>query len=252
LATIDDTFVYRIQTLDVSAGEKIDMPASLKTLDRVRSLSDRTYLALRDHLVSGRFIGGEPMQEEALAAQLGVSRTPVREALARLASEGLLTSSGRSFVLPALSRTDIDDIYELRMLLEPEAIRQAAGRLVGRKQLQPLRDQLAIMMEAHAAGDVEAFSDANYRYRDAWLEVVPNRRLLRAIELYADHVRYLRVLTLGRRSTRLVVLKGLKRLTAAFAAGKSDKAAVAMRDHLHEAKRILQEALEQQNGQGSK
>ena len=151
-----------------------------------------------------------------------------------------------------MSRTDIDDIYELRMLLEPEAIRQAAGRLVGRKQLQPLRDQLANMMEAHAAGDVEAFSDANYRYRDAWLEVVPNRRLLRAIELYADHVRYLRVLTLGRRSTRLVVLKGLKRLTAAFAAGKSDKAAAAMRDHLHEAKRILQEALEQQNGLGSK
>lgn len=233
----------------MATGE-IDMAASLKTLDRARSLSDRTYLALRDHLVSGRFVGGEPMQEEALAAQLGVSRTPVREALARLASEGLLESSGRSFVLPALSRADIDDIYELRMLLEPEAIRQVAERLAGRKQLQPIHDQLAAMVAAHAAGDAEAFSDANYRYRAAWLELVPNRRLLRAIELYADHVRYLRVLTLGQVSTRTVVLKGLIRLAAAFADGKPDAAAVAMRDHLHEAKRILQEALDRQIGQG--
>lgn len=224
------------------------MRASLKALDRPRSLGDRTYLALRDHLLSGRFARGQLMQEVALAAQLGVSRTPVREALARLASEGLLESSGRSFVLPSLSRSDIDDIYELRLFIEPEAIRQVARRITSRKQLQSIRDQLAAMVAAHAAGDVEAFSDANYRYRAAWLDLVPNQRLLRAIELYADHVRYLRVLTLGEAGTRAVVLTGLKRLAAAFAAGKPDEAAAAMRDHLGEAKRILLKALDQQKG----
>ncbi len=114
--------------------------ASLKVLERPSSLGERTYLALRDHLLSGGFVGGEPMQEEALAARFGVSRTPVREALARLASEGLLESSGRSYLLPALSRQDIDDIYELRLLLEPEAIRQVTQRHNGRKQLKPIRD----------------------------------------------------------------------------------------------------------------
>jgi len=225
--------------------------ASLKALDRPDSLGERTYLALRDHLLSGGFVGGEPMQEEVLAAQFGVSRTPVREALARLASEGLLESSGRSYLLPALSRADIDDIYELRLLLEPEAIRQVTQRLNGRKQLRPLREQLATMAAAHANHDVAAFSDANYRYRAAWLELVPNRRLLRAIELYADHVRYLRVLTLGQPGTRIVVLAGLKRLTAAFAAAEPANAATAMRDHLHEAKRILQEALDRQHREGN-
>ncbi len=219
--------------------------ASLKVLERPSSLGERTYLALRDHLLSGGFVGGEPMQEEALATRFGVSRTPVREALARLASEGLLETSGRSYLLPALSRQDIDDIYELRLLLEPEAIRQVTQRLNGRKQLKPIRDQLATMMAAHAAGDGEAFSNANYRYRAAWLELIPNQRLLRAIEHYADHVRYLRVLTLGEVGTRVVVLKGLKRLAAAFAAGNPAEAAAAMREHLHEAKRILQQALHQ-------
>ncbi len=225
--------------------------ASLKALERPSSLGERTYLALRDHLLSGGFVGGEPMQEEALAARFGVSRTPVREALARLASEGLLESSGRSYLLPALSRQDIDDIYELRLLLEPEAIRQVTQRLNGRKQLKPIRDQLAAMVAAHAAGDVEAFSNANYRYRAAWLELIPNRRLLRAIEHYADHVRYLRVLTLGEVGTRVVVLKGLKRLAAAFAAGNPAEAAAAMREHLHEAKRILQQALHQTRKAGN-
>ena len=222
------------------------MAASLKALDRPRSLSDRAYTTLRAHLMSGRFSSGQMLQEEGLAAQLGVSRTPVREALARLASEGLLESSGRSFVLPALSRADIEDIYELRLMLEPTAVSHVAERIAGRKDLQPLREQLAAMAAAHSSDDREAFIEANYRYRAVWLRLVPNRRLLRAIELYADHVRYLRALTLGDRATRSVVLKGLKRLTSTFAAGKPDEAAAAMRDHLREAKRILQEALDRQ------
>ena len=219
------------------------MAASLKTLDRPRSLSDQVYGALRDHLLSGRVTGGQSLQEASLAAQLGVSRTPVREALARLASEGLLVSSGRSFTAPTLSESDVDDIYELRMLLEPEAVRQVATRLHGRKTLAPIREQLAAMAAAHADDDAEAFIDANYRYRAAWLEQVPNQRLLRAIEIYADHVRYLRTLTLGTRETRIVVLNGLKRLAAAFATNKGDDAAAIMREHLGQAKRILREAL---------
>ncbi len=219
------------------------MISSLKALDRPQSLGDRVYLTLREYLRAGRVNTGQPLQEVALAEQLGVSRTPVREALARLASEGLLESDGRSFILPALSETDIDDVYELRLLLEPEAARQVAARVSDRKQLQPLRDELAAMVAAHADGDAAAFMEANYRYRAAWMELVPNRRLLRAIELYADHVRYLRALTLGETETRAVVLKGLKRLATALSAADADAAAAAMRDHLLEAKRILRAAL---------
>jgi len=225
------------------------MAVALKALERLPSLSERTYLALRDRLLSGRWPSGQSMQEATLAAQLGVSRTPVREALARLASEGLLMPAGRSFMLPTLSHADIEDIYELRLLLEPVAARHVAKRIGAREQLQPLYQQLAAMLAAHAAADTQAFIEANYRYRAAWLDLVPNRRLLRAIELYADHVRYLRVLTLGNSDTRCIVLKGLKRLTAAFAARKSDEAAAAMRAHLREAKRILQKAIEPQKAE---
>jgi len=217
------------------------MIAKLDVLSRPEPLGDRVYATLREYLRTGRVPVGQPLAEAALAAQLGVSRTPVREALARLASDGLLVSDGRSFTVPALSDGDVEDIYALRFLLEPEALREIAAARPSRKTLAPLRRALEDMAEAHAAGDGAEFMEANYRYRTAWMTLIPNRRLSRAIELYADHVRYLRAFTLGDAAVRVVVLKGLRRLQAALGAGDGAAAAQAMTAHLREAKRILLE-----------
>jgi DNA-binding GntR family transcriptional regulator len=217
------------------------MIARLQALERPEPLGDRVYATLREYLRAGRIAAGQPLQEAALAAQLGVSRTPVREALARLASEGLVAAEGRSFILPALTVADIEDIYALRFLLEPEALRLAAASKPDRRQLAPLRKALDAMAAANEAGDGAAFMEANYRYRDAWTALVPNKRLVRAIQLYADHVRYLRAFTLDDPAVRAVVLKGLKRLGLALAAGDGDAAAAAMQAHLENAKRILLE-----------
>jgi len=210
-------------------------------LERPEPLGDRVYTTLREYLRAGRLTAGQPLQEAALAAQLGVSRTPVREALARLASEGLVVTEGRSFILPALTDADIEDIYALRFLLEPEALRLVAASRPERKELAPLRKALDDMTAAHEAGDGAAFMEANYRFRDAWTALVPNQRLVRAIQLYADHVRYLRAFTLDEAAVRALVLKGLKRLALALSAGDGEGAVAAMRAHLENAKRILLE-----------
>lgn len=215
------------------------MIEKLQVLQRSEPLGDRVYGTLRDYLRAGRIPTGQALQEAALAAQLGVSRTPVREALARLASDGLVVAEGRSFMVPALSVGDIEDIYALRFLLEPEALRLVAASRPERKALAPLRGALEEMAAAHEAGDGAAFMDANYRYRDAWMALVPNQRLVRAIRLYADHVRYLRAFTLDAAAVRAIVLKGLKQLTASLTAGDAEAAAKAMHAHLENARRIL-------------
>jgi DNA-binding GntR family transcriptional regulator len=218
--------------------------AKLQVLERPESLSDRVYATLREYLRAGRIPAGQPLQEAALAAQLGVSRTPVREALARLATDGLVVAEGRSFTLPELTVADIEDIYALRFLLEPEALRLAAASRPDRARLAPLRRALDDMAAAHDAGDGAGFMEANYRYRDAWTALVPNKRLVRAIQLYADHVRYLRAFTLDDAGVRADVLKRLRQLGAGLAAGEGDSAAQAMRAHLESAKRILLELTE--------
>lgn len=217
------------------------MTPALQVLERALPLGDRVYATLRDYLRAGRLATGHPLQEAALAAQLGVSRTPVREALARLASEGLVVAEGRSFTVPSLTDTDIEDIYALRFLLEPQALRLIAKARLGRKALAPLRKALEDMAAAHDDGDGAEFMEANYRFRAEWMQLVPNRRLARAIELYADHVRYLRAFTLGDAEVRAAVVKGLKRLLAALEAGNGAGTAAAMLAHLDTAKTILLE-----------
>lgn len=223
------------------------MNTKLQTLHRPQPLSERVYTTLREHLRAGRIRAGAPLQEGSLALQLGVSRTPIREAMARLASEGLVVAEGRSFSLPALSVGDIEDVYALRFLLEPEALRLVAASRPDRKALAPLRDAMQAMVAAHQAGDGTAFMEANYRYRDAWTAMVPNKRLVRAIQLYADHVRYLRALTLDAPAVRALVIKGLRQLTAALAAGNGEDAAQAMRAHLGNAKSILLQTMAPQS-----
>ena len=218
-------------------------------LERPMALSDQVYSTLRTQLREGLLRPGQRLQEVALALELGVSRTPVREALARLASEGLVSADGRSFVFQGLTPGDVDDIYQLRFLLEPEAMRQAAvaDDAPARERIEAA---LADSVAAHAAGDAEGFMAANARFHAAWLSLVSNRRMVRAIELYSDHVRYLRALTLADARVRSVVLRGMKRISAAVATGDGSAAARAMLAHLRKAKESLRLAVGLEPGGG--
>jgi DNA-binding GntR family transcriptional regulator len=212
---------------------------SIKPLQRPLALGDQVYQTLRGHLRDGTIVSGQPLQEVQLAEKLGVSRTPVREALTRLASEGLLASDGRSFVVPSLSLEDVDDIYEVRFLLEPAAMRRVAELTPAAAVRAPIDEALAAASAAYKTNDADAFRESNIRFRNAWIALVPNRRLVRAIEQYADHMMRIRALTLGDQKVRTIVIKGLKRIAEALAAGNGDAAAAAMRDHLGEAKRCF-------------
>ena len=208
------------------------MKKLLPRVERAASLGERVYELLREYLRTGQVSWGESLREATLAARLGVSRTPVREALGRLASEGLVEAHGRSFTVPALGEQDLQDIYELRLLLETEALRQAAGRENGEQGILEVREALKEADRAHGRRDAEAFIEANRRFRAAWLSLVRNRRLVRMVELYADHVRALQFLTLGDAPRQKAVLGGMKDILTALERRDPEDAAEAMRRYL--------------------
>ena len=112
-------------------------------------------------------------------------------------------------MVPVLSDADVDEIYELRGLLEPAALAQV--RRIGRRSQGAVARSPPRSQDAEAAersDDAEAFIEANARFHAAWHELVANRRLLRALALYAGHVRYLRVLTLNDAAARKAALAG--------------------------------------------
>ena len=92
-----------------------------------RKVTDWVYEEIREAIIDLRLPPGEPLREAAISAQLGVSKTPVREALARLEQEGLVaTTSFKGAVVSEYSPRDLEEIYELRALLEGAAVRAVA------------------------------------------------------------------------------------------------------------------------------
>jgi DNA-binding GntR family transcriptional regulator len=203
------------------------------------ALGELVYTSLQRHLRSGAIAAGQPLQEVQLAEMLGVSRTPVREAMTRLASEGLLTTEGRSFVVPELSLADVDCIYEVRFLIEPAALRAIAAFTADPAVRATIDAELAAAVAAHEAGDAEAFREAAARFRAAWLALVPNPRLVRVIEQYSDHMQHIRWMTLGDKKVRAIVLKGLMQVAEALAKGDGDAAAAAMQENLRQARKAF-------------
>jgi DNA-binding GntR family transcriptional regulator len=215
------------------------LPPSLKPVKRPIALGELVYASLQQYLLSGAVVPGQPLQEVHLAEMLGVSRTPVREAMMRLASEGLLSADGRSFSVPQLTLADVDHIYEVRFLIEPEALRGIATAAGDRSTRAPIDAALAAAIAAHKADDAGAFRQATAAFRAAWLALVPNPRLVRAVEQYSDHMQHIRVMTLGDAKVRWIVLKGLKETAAALARGDGDGAAAAMQENLRQAKKAF-------------
>jgi len=92
----------------------------------VRSLSDQTYEIVRRRILVGAMHPGTPVRQDAIAAELGVSKIPLREALGRLEQDGLLSSyPNRGYVVRALSSDEASEVFALRLKLEPGAVAEA-------------------------------------------------------------------------------------------------------------------------------
>ena len=93
----------------------------------VRTLSEQVFEVVREQIVTGKLAGHTAIRQDALAAELGVSKIPLREALARLEQEGLLTShANRGYAVQPMSADEADDIFALRLSIEPQAAAYAA------------------------------------------------------------------------------------------------------------------------------
>lgn len=89
----------------------------------------RIYRSLRQAIIDGEMAAGDRISEDAVAEKYEVSRTPVREALAALESEGLVEVSGRRMIVRRFSEDEIRDIFDVRAMIEPAVAKRAAGRI---------------------------------------------------------------------------------------------------------------------------
>lgn len=152
--------------------------------------SERAYAALRDDIVEWRLPPGSVLAEVEQSERLGVSRTPLREALGRLTAEGLTTTaSGRGVVVTGISLADIDELFELRETLEGRAAFLAAGRAeaaVFRQLQEELLEAPALL--AGPAPATHKYYELAARLDDAIDSAVANSYLVQAMRGLRVHL----------------------------------------------------------------
>lgn len=140
-------------------------------------MADRVYALLRQEIGSGAFRPGQRIHEKGLAERLGISRTPIREALLRLETEGVVVcNSRRSYNVRILTVEDVREIYETLGILEGAAAAIVASRLT-EEDIRLLRTMNRMMAAAAANADLQAFGDLNRRFHDVFLLKLDNRVL---------------------------------------------------------------------------
>jgi DNA-binding GntR family transcriptional regulator len=92
----------------------------------VRTISDQAYEVMRERILNGAMPGGSPVRQDTVADELGVSKIPLREALTRLEQDGLVISfPNRGFIVRSMSADEAEEVFELRLKLEPDAMARA-------------------------------------------------------------------------------------------------------------------------------
>ncbi len=156
---------------------------TLSPLPGRRNLREEITQALRAAVITGHLRPGTVYSVPTLATQFGVSPTPVREAILDLAKEGLITiAKNKGFRVNGLSDEELDQITEIRALLEIPVATGLAGRL-GAGQLGELEKLAQSIVDAAVAGDLPAYLEADTAFHTTLLGFGRNRRL---VELVAD------------------------------------------------------------------
>jgi GntR family transcriptional regulator, rspAB operon transcriptional repressor len=197
-----------------------------------RKVTDWVYEELKGAIVDLRLAPGEPLREATLAEQLGVSKTPIREALTRLEQEGLVeTTSFKGAVVSSYSRQDLLEIYELRELLE-----NAAARAAAESMSEPARARLgriaAESRRLRGGGDRALLAALISEFDDVLFDQVRNSRIRALVENLRAHLTRIGHLTAGIPGRIDASVDEHERIVEAIAAHDPALAEQRMREHI--------------------
>ena len=194
-------------------------------------LATHVHEQLRERIVSGRLAQGDRLPEARLAAELDVSRVPLREALPRLEAEGFVTTEpGRGAVVRTWTARDVEDLFDVRLALEVAAAAHAARRVAGGASAASLAAAIAASEEALGTADDLAIARASVAVHDAVVALSGNAIMVSMMRAVSGRVLWLFRLT-ARRDQHLACAEHHD-LAAAIGAGRPEAAAALMRAHV--------------------
>jgi DNA-binding GntR family transcriptional regulator len=204
-----------------------------------RSASAAASEVIREAIIDGRLAPGQRLKEEELAHELGMSRTPVREALLVLQSEGLVESlPRRGAFVRSYAVDELDEMYQLRAVLEGYAARRAATR-ISPEDVARLEDSCARFDRLRAEDDLLDLVQENLFFHNIILEAAASDRLGPMVRKVIDIPLVYKSFYWYSPEQKLISEHYHKQLTRALRVGDAERAELIMREHVLEARDFL-------------
>lgn len=206
-------------------------------------LTDRAYERIKHDIIACLIAPGTEISEAQLCAHYKLGKAPVRMALSRLAHDGLVRAiPRRGYMVTAVTLKDIQDVFELRLMLEPAAARMAAGRVDGQR-LRMLDEACRAGYQPGDAKSISRFLDANKAFHVALAQATGNVRLANAIEQLLDEMTRLLHLGLGLRNRSQEVQHEHHALVKALTRGDGATAERICREQIEAARSMVLSAI---------
>lgn len=226
----------------------------MRRVENAPNLTQQVVDSLRHSILTGELPPGSLCSVYQLADRLGVSRTPVREAVVRLAEAGMVAfERNRGIRILTTSAHDLQEVFQLRLLLEVPAARRAAAHAgpAGSDGLRVLESELTLMRAAAARHDQVSFVGHDRALHDQVLRTAGNTNLLRIVRQLRDVTMTLGATTVDRSRTLADIAEEHAPIVAAMRAGDGRAAAEAMAGHIaHTGELLLAQLVADGRGAG--
>ena len=200
--------------------------------DSDRPLREVVFLRLRRAILQGELEPGERLMEIKLAEQLGVSRTPVRDAIHKLVEEGLVSIVPRcGAVVAGITDKDMRDVLEVRITLEKLAVALCAERITA-DGVERLKEANEIFRKTVRSGELIKIAEADVAFHDIIYSITENKRLLQIINDLREQIYRYRLEYLKNDKARLELVGEHNRIIKYISEGDTDKAKAAIREHI--------------------
>lgn len=205
----------------------------LHKINKPESLATIAYKSLRYSILSFKLKQGTVYNEMSISQELGLSRTPVREALLRLSSEGLITFLPRKgFIVSSFTQKEIEEIFELRLILESRVIRKIA-RKISEEDLGKLREYIDLQHKAAAENDYHGFMLSDRAFHKTFFELANNSKLIEIMDNFQDICHMIGVCYLKVAGLYEKAIRDHETILECVESGDPDKAETAIVDHIN-------------------
>ena len=193
---------------------------------RTISIADQIFEQLERDILTGKYQRGEVLSELRLSAELGVSRTPIREAVRRLEQENILKETGRGMVVIGISREDMLDMYEIRLRIEGLAARRAAANISDEqlKQMEETLDLQSFYIDKQEGDSAEQIRDMDSRFHELLYESSGSRAFHETLSALHRKIMKYRSASVSKHSRAILSLEEHRAIYDALAAHDSEAA----------------------------